>query len=377
MKHLLLILALLTSYLTAPVPARASYLEETQDAPPPPRIVPPPRPIPDNPLTDLVLRVNIESPYTFKGLTVFPLTVPKVTDSTNYLSLDEALRNGALVIAEKGEGTVPVLVAENRGKRFILLLAGNVLAGGKQNRILRSDVLLPPHSGRIELPVFCVERGRWRGRRTSFDENPAMAAPTIRAGVHASKSQEDIWSDVEGYQQTLDVVSETEDLKAVTDSPAVRRALEEYRSAFARRLPSHTIGVVVVSHWRIIGADLFCNPRTFRKHRDRLIGSYGLDCYVTRRGFQSPTERQIIAPVPVGRREIESFLRRVLRAEHTWTPTSGAGRLLRVRGPDLNGMALVRNDAVVHAGLFPQHLIRPLPEPGPIPFPLPPREFEE
>ena len=123
-KHLLLIVALLTSCLLAPLPARASYLEETQDAPPPRHIVPPPRPVPDNPLTDLILRVTIEPAYTFKGLTVFPLTVPNVTDSANYLSLDEALLDRTLLIEEKDDATVPVLVAENRGKRFILLLAG-------------------------------------------------------------------------------------------------------------------------------------------------------------------------------------------------------------------------------------------------------------
>ena len=377
MKHLLLIAAL-TVPLLLPPGAHASYLEDPEDAPPPPRsdILPQPRPLPDNALTKLIERIIVHPGHTRNGLTVYPLTLPKVIDETDYLSLEEALRLKDLIITEKDRESVPTLLAQNVGKRYVLLLGGDLLAGGKQNRTLRTDVLLPPESGKVELPVYCVERGRWRGRRSSFEHNPALAAPMIRADAQADKSQEEIWSAVSGYATTLGISSETEDLTAVLDSPEVQRAVADVRNALSKSLPRRTVGLVVAHYGRIVGADVFANPAVFQKHRDRLLGSYALDCCVRR--VQPPRLDKEMIALSLDPRHAERFLRRVLHADHAWLPTPGAGRLLRVTSPSLNGMALVRRDTVVvHAGLFPQDLIRPLPQPRPIPLPMPPQEFEE
>ena len=372
MKHFFLLAALAMACVPAVVAAHASYLEEPEEVAPARPIVPPP-PLPDNPLTEVVRHVTVGGGHTYKGLTVFPLTIPKVTDGTDYLSLSEALQEELLVITEKGRGSVPALMAENVSGRFILVLAGEVVSGGKQNRTLRQDVLLPPKSGKIELPVLCVERGRWSGRDMSFKKNPAMAALNVRAAAQAGESQEAVWSGVGYYQAGLNVTSGTEDLQAVTDSAEVQRALADYRSAFAGHWPPRAVGMVVARYWRIVGADLFCSPDVFEKHRDRLLESYAVDCYVSRKQ-QELTDRERIVPAPIGRREAERFLRRVLRAEHTWAPTPGAGRLLQVQGTGVNGLALVRDKAVVvHAGLFAQDLIRPLLDTMPAPPPTPRR----
>ena len=56
------------------------------------------------------------------------------------LTLDESRARGALTVIERPEATVPELIAENRGKTYVLLLAGEILIGGKQNRVLREDL---------------------------------------------------------------------------------------------------------------------------------------------------------------------------------------------------------------------------------------------
>lgn len=149
--------ALLACALALAATAGASYLEEVPA--PEPGVVRP-NAVPDNPLTRLVQRVSVRPWYSHRGLTVLRVELPDVGDDTLYLSLDEALEAGALVITEKEAGSVPMLLARNKGNRPVLMLAGEIVVGGKQNRTLRDDLLLPPHSETVELPVYCVEQGR-------------------------------------------------------------------------------------------------------------------------------------------------------------------------------------------------------------------------
>ena len=62
-------------------------------------------------------------------------------------TLAEARSRGELVVTERDQATVSALVVENRGPVHVLLLAGEILQGGKQNRIVVEDVLVPPRSG--------------------------------------------------------------------------------------------------------------------------------------------------------------------------------------------------------------------------------------
>src|SRR5262249_39731732 len=41
---------------------------------------------------------------------------------------------------------------------------GDIVKGGQQDRVLSVDLLLPPQSGRVLIPAFCVEPGRWSAR---------------------------------------------------------------------------------------------------------------------------------------------------------------------------------------------------------------------
>ena len=66
---------------------------------------------------------------------------------------------------------VPDVVVDNRGKSHVLLLAGEILVGGKQNRVLREDILLPPLSGARPIGVYCVEQGRWNEGRRDFESS--------------------------------------------------------------------------------------------------------------------------------------------------------------------------------------------------------------
>ncbi len=175
-----------------------------------------------------------------------------------------------------------------------------------------------------------------------------MAEARTRGSVLAGESQARILEDVDRYQESVGVRIETQDLSAVQDSPHVKKELDDYGRHFRRHgWRPRAVGMVVARWGEIVGADIFANAGLFRNHRDRLLDSYALDCIAYRRGASK------IAPPHVGRVQAERFLRCVLRARAAWRSTPGRGRQLRVRGAGIRGSALVVEDEVMHAALFP------------------------
>jgi hypothetical protein len=335
--------------------AYASYLEGHESPPGAETIeehvVPPPPHVPDNPLTDLVRRVRVGPGYSYQGLTVFPVELDRVVDRTDYLSMEEAIRRRDLVITEKETGSVPILLAQNRGRRPVLVLAGEIVVGGKQNRTLQDDVLLPPGSGLVELPVYCVERGRWHGTRMEFGTNATLMGQNARAAaIQHSDGQAAVWENIAAYSDVAAAIaSPTEDLEAMQASEQVQQELARYREEFEKCWRPETVGMVVAEGYRFVGADVFCNERLFRRHRDRLLDSYAFDCVVIRLGKDDA--EMLRAPTP-STHDAVRFLNRVLAGEFTWRGTPGQGRLLEVTEGDMSGTALVLEDVLLHACLM-------------------------
>src|SRR5260221_10100436 len=112
------------------------------------------------------------------------------------VTLEEGRAQGTVFVTERAQASVPDLLVENRGKTHALLLAGEILVGGKQNRVLKEDVLLPPVSGPRNLGVYCVEQGRWNTGRADFDSKSTLAAPSLRSRLMQNPDQATAWPEV-------------------------------------------------------------------------------------------------------------------------------------------------------------------------------------
>src|SRR5436309_1547252 len=137
-------------------------------------------------------RYTVLDPITHGNLTVWPVVSGDIHDTTQFLTLDEGLRSGEVVVTEATQAAglirrhgVPIaprhtgaevnrLVLVNNSKRPLLLLAGEIVTGGKQDRVIGKDRIVPPESDPVDLSVFCVEPGRWVATSESFGSSGAM-----------------------------------------------------------------------------------------------------------------------------------------------------------------------------------------------------------
>src|ERR1051325_9501271 len=140
---------------------------------------------------------KVLDPIRHGNLTVFPVVAAKSYPTGEFLTLDEGLRSGEVVVTEAGSvqglvrrhavtgmrhdgAEVNRLVLVNNSKRPLLLLAGEIVTGGKQDRVIGRDRIFPAESDPIDLGVFCVEPGRWVATSEKFGNfDTAMASPKV------------------------------------------------------------------------------------------------------------------------------------------------------------------------------------------------------
>ena len=113
------------------------------------------------------------------------------------------------------------LVLVNNSKRPLLLLAGEIVTGGKQDRVIGKDRIVPAESDPMDLSVFCVEPGRWVATSEHFGASEAlyggarrnsakalrrhgiMVQPSVRAKAMGDKNQQEVWDAVNTQKEAI------------------------------------------------------------------------------------------------------------------------------------------------------------------------------
>jgi hypothetical protein len=267
---------------------------------------------------------SLLSPIRSGNLTVFPVVAGKSYDTAQFLTLDEGLRSGEVVIAEAGQvqgmirrrpgghptpihdsAQVNRLVLVNNSTRPLLLLAGEIVSGGKQDRVIGKDRIVPAESDPVDLSVFCVEPGRWVasvGKENFYNAGAVglLAAPAVRSKVMAEKDQQQVWDNVakarSGMTESIAVggatpsvgattsyarVMENKDAQKQVDSVAAP-IQKGYESIIRQLRDQNAVGVVVAVNGEVVWADIFASTQLLQKYWPKLVRSYAADAVVTR-----------------------------------------------------------------------------------------------
>lgn len=268
---------------------------------------------------------------------------------------DIATGNGSgLVANELDSPQVPTLSVSNPTHRPILAIQGEQLVGGDQNRTLNVSVLIPALDRR-QVPVSCLEQGRWGGRR-NFAGASALAPNSVRMtllrsvgesarGAQPSRGsdQDRVWEDVRSELQMRGVTSQNQamadaDAALVQDSARNNAANELTKLG---PLPGQC-GLVVAHRNRAVSADIMGSPALFAAHWERLVRAH-LSERVSTTPVQPPREWDA-AVGPALR-----ILTRMGRESRRPLDAVGIGNEHHVEGRGYVGHALTLGNATVHA----------------------------
>ncbi len=297
---------------------------------------------------------RLAEPVTFENLTIFPVVTAQDSDTSGFATLDEALASGQALITEQGaemrrmrngavapnyqvNPQVNQLVLINRGKRPLILLAGEVVSGGKQDRIIGKDRIVPIGAAPLPLDVFCVEHGRWTPGAVQFSAAQTMVHPSVRDKAAVDQNQSEVWAAVRGegnavgsstqelamnsrnYTQitrppstpggateTVTVESEaapvprsavagaiaqsgTQDYQKIYQQSPIGASVDTFTEEIARRFAHETsglkgervVGVVVAFSSEVAWSDVFASSQLFNAYWPKLLRSYVVEA-VTR-----------------------------------------------------------------------------------------------
>ena len=264
-------------------------------------------------------------PITYENLTVFPVVSSSGYDTSAFLTLEEGLSRGEVTVREQGAETLirnrgngrPIppgysgpsvnqLVLINHSKRPLLLLAGELVSGGKQDRIIAKDRIVAPFGDLLPLDVFCVEHGRWSAG-SEFNEAKTIVHPSVRENAAINQKQADVWAAVAGgsnvsgrmaspsavpprvssadISETVTVEAQTQSYKKIYESRRVGSSVETVVEEMQRRFRRETsglkgervVGVVVAYGGEVAWSDIFASSELFEAYWNKLLRSYAVE----------------------------------------------------------------------------------------------------
>jgi hypothetical protein len=304
--------------------------------------------------------VKIASPLVYRRLAVYPVLVEDVPLLRGrWLTADDALARGVLVVSEKAGGDVPTLWAENRSRDwYVFIMTGEVVAGGMQTRTVRQDVVLAPGQ-KIDLAVFCVEAHRWSGEARFSAGSKTMVPQSIQGEMRKGGDQAKVWSEVARNNASLNAENATGSLEQALNATPVREKIDAVRRHIVPDVPRGTTGFIFLSGGRAVGAELFGSEAMARSLLPKLLDSYAVD-YVLLRDEERDRDARRENRVAI------DFFEDVCRAGSQRATSPGSGSGIRTRSGNLLGDGVSLDGVLAHYGVQVGTAVTPPPGPKPL-----------
>jgi hypothetical protein len=290
-------------------------------------------------------------PVSYENLTVFPVVSSSGFDTSAFLTLEEGLSSGEVTVREQGadviyrnrDGSRPAtqnyggpsvnqLVLVNHSKRPLLLLAGELVSGGKQDRVIAKDRIVAPLGEPLPLNVFCVEHGRWSSG-SQFNQAKTIVHPSVREQAAVAQKQDEVWAAVTAgsmakrapsapapavggadLEAAMQNEAPTQSYSKLYESRRVSVPVESVVSEIQRRFRKETsglkgervVGVVVAYGGEMAWSDIFASDGLFNHYWSKLLRSYAVEAVAR------PTLRE-----KASAEDAREFLRRLNGREQT------------------------------------------------------------
>jgi hypothetical protein len=228
---------------------------------------------------------KISGPYTHGNLTIFLVHGKDTVPGKQFLTLQEALEQKKVIVHETKD--VNNLTIENVASDVeVFVQAGDIVKGGQQDRILGYDLIVSAKSGKVPIPAFCVEAGRWQERageaKDKFEASPSKGSgKDLKLAVSHSRNQRMVWKQVADQQMKLSKNLGAE-VKSAQSESSLQLSLEnkklveaaaQYEKDLEKILKDEkdVIGYAYAVNGKVEGADIYGSAALFRKVWPQLL----------------------------------------------------------------------------------------------------------
>ena len=253
---------------------------------------------------------RLEGPFTHGNLSVFLIHGKDRIKGATFITLQEALIQKKVIVSETR--SVNELTIENVSADEVYVQAGDIVKGGAQDRMLTTDLILPPRSGKISIAAFCVENGRWsqRGNESATVFNSStntVASREVKLAAKMKQSQGEVWREVAVAQDKLSAnvgtrvngAASPTSFQLALENKDVQANADSYVSALDGLLDTRTdvVGYVFAINGKINSADVYASSGLFKKLWPKLLKASAIEAVAElRRGekFDAPKPAEVL-----------------------------------------------------------------------------------
>lgn len=233
-------------------------------------------------LTYETLQVDYDSAHTFKNLKIIPVRLKGGGSNGGreaMISLGHGINTGTVIVTERGTAAtenVHWLRINNNSGMPLYIGSGEVVMGGRQDRMITRDTVLLPSEKDQYVQVMCVEEGRWSNKVKKFVYNN-YANTALRKVLGTTNNQVLVWKEINKqlgennfHSTSLAYLAQRHDKKMLIPQ-------NEYQQYFHNKFFSEdttVVGIVCVSGDRIIGCDIYAGKGLFEASLDALLAGY-------------------------------------------------------------------------------------------------------
>lgn len=235
---------------------------------------------------------KINNSITEGNLQIFLIDGKDKLSTKNYTTLAKAIDKNKVTVKETGN--VNQLAISNDSDSYVFIHSGDIVKGGKQDRTIAQDVIIPPRSKDVPLESFCVEQGRWQKRSGENvhkfgSSNKMVSSRKLKLAAKYEKNQGKVWANVAEEQTRLkDNVSKLngKDAKVKSDvsatslqltleSKELEEATKKLETTFKSILKNNNtaIGYAYAINGEIYGVDLYNNRQLFSELWEKISES--------------------------------------------------------------------------------------------------------
>jgi hypothetical protein len=224
---------------------------------------------------------KLSGPYVHHNLQIFLIHGPEQIKAHKYVTLTEAMEKKLVVVHETGQ--VSQLAIENKSKDVAVFIhSGDIVKGGRQDRVLSFDVIIPPSSGKVPLASFCVESGRWapRGKEASAAEQQKLSYNLQRM---TGKSDLDVRSGKSASSMQLTL-----------ENKELKQTAEEYNKKLSGIIDgkNDVVGFAFVINDEVNNADVYGTSYLFKALWPKLLKSAVVEAIAEFKSPDAPTPAQ-------------------------------------------------------------------------------------
>jgi hypothetical protein len=245
---------------------------------------------------------RISGPYTHKNLTIFLVHGKDLMSGHSFLTLQEALAQKKVIVYETKD--VNELSIRNLSDQDVYVQSGDIVRGGDQDRMISTDFIVPPKSGRMPIAAFCVESGRWSKRGNEVNASFASsenAASTreLKLAAKSANSQQAVWDNVAAAQEklsksvnaTVNAAASRSSLELSLENNKVKETTASYINAFANLLKNKNdvIGYVFAINGQVNSADVYASSGLFTKLWPKLLKASAVEAIAELEENAKPT----------------------------------------------------------------------------------------